>query len=501
MTNCVPLKEQSVPNVWQILYQQYDNFKEERLSHRRFTSSELEVLIKELENDSRFTVTKAGESVEGRPIYLVKLGWGPKKVLLWSQMHGDEPTATAAIIDLFNFFQSDEDDVFDSLRQNILQNTTLYFLPMLNPDGAARYQRRNALDIDLNRDAQRLASPESQLLKNIRDSLQADWGFNLHDQNPRYAAGPKGPAATIALLAPPVDDAGTVDNVRRPAMQMVVKLNEVLQPFIPRGVAKWNDDFEPRAFGENMQRWGTSTILIESGGYPGDPEKQEIRKLNFVALLAAFQSIATGSWQQESIIDYDKIPENARFFYDLVVRNAQLEKDGFLYTADVGIDRNERELRQPELGQPELGQPELGQPELRQPNQPLFYYESSIEDLGDLSVFQGFEELNAKGLRLQAGKVYPFAFEDMQQLQLYGVEKLLKDGYTSVMLSNIPEDMEYSSLPINLQLPKTATGFGMDEPADFVLLKGDKVHYAIINGFVYNLQKGEGKVKNARVKR
>jgi hypothetical protein len=486
MTNCVPLKEQSVPNVWQILYQQYDNFKEERLSHRRFTPSELEELIKELGEDERFTVNKAGESVEGRPIYLVKVGNGAKKVLLWSQMHGDEATATAAIIDLFNFFQS-EGDLFDSLRQNILQNTTLYFLPMLNPDGAARYQRRNALGIDLNRDAQRLASPESQLLKNIRDSLQADWGFNLHDQNPRYAAGPKGPAATIALLAPPVDDVGTIDNVRRPAMQMVVKLNEVLQPFIPRGVAKWNDDFEPRAFGENMQRWGTSTILIESGGYPGDPEKQEIRKLNFVALLAAFQSIATGSWQQESIIDYDKIPENARFFYDLVVRNAQLEIAGHQYTADVGIDRNEKELRQSEP---------------RQPGQPLFYYESSIEDLGDLSVYQGFEELNAKGLRLQPGKVYPFAFEDVQQLQLYGVDKLLKEGYTSVMLSKIPEEIAYSSLPINLQLPKTAPEFGVDEPADFVLLKGDEVRYAIVNGFVYDLQKGgENMIKNARVKR
>ena len=480
MTQCLPPNEQGVPDVWQILYQQHENFKEERIEGRRFGPEVVEELVKELEQDSQFVVKKAGESVEGRPIYLVKVGEGPKKILLWSQMHGDEPTATAALADLFNFFQQ-EGDAYDSLRQTILQNTTLYFLPMLNPDGAVRFQRRNAMDIDLNRDALRLVSPESQLLKNIRDSLQADWGFNLHDQNHRYAAGPTGPPATIALLAPPTDEAGTANSVRRPAMQLVVRLNELLQPFIPKGVAKWKDEFEPRAFGENMQIWGTSTVLIESGGFLNDPEKQEIRRLNFVTLLAAFHSIATSSWQQENIAAYDKIPENARYFYDLIVRNVQLDKDGLSYKADVAIDRSEKELRQPD--------------------QPLFYYESSVEDIGDLSVFRGFEELDAKGMRLQPGRVYPFAFNDIQQIQLYGVDKLLKEGYTSVMIKELPEDTKFSPLPLNLQTPKTAPEFGLDEPADFVLFNGDDVRYAIVNGFVYDLQKGENRVKNARVKR
>src|SRR5690606_1857738 len=42
----------------------------------------------------------AGESVEGRAIHHLTLGHGPLGVLLWSQMHGDEPTATSALIDL-----------------------------------------------------------------------------------------------------------------------------------------------------------------------------------------------------------------------------------------------------------------------------------------------------------------------------------------------------------------------------------------------------------------
>jgi len=48
-------------------------------------------------DSSRFTLDRVGESLEGRPINMVTVGTGPFRVLLWSQMHGDEPTATAAL--------------------------------------------------------------------------------------------------------------------------------------------------------------------------------------------------------------------------------------------------------------------------------------------------------------------------------------------------------------------------------------------------------------------
>jgi hypothetical protein len=50
---------------------------------------------------SRYVLEKVGESLEGRSINLLTVGQGPFRVLLWSQMHGDEPTATAALFDLF----------------------------------------------------------------------------------------------------------------------------------------------------------------------------------------------------------------------------------------------------------------------------------------------------------------------------------------------------------------------------------------------------------------
>src|SRR5262249_12725967 len=50
-----------------------------------------------------FSMERIGESVEGRAIHHLRFGTGPTPVLLWSQMHGDEPTATAALFDVFEY--------------------------------------------------------------------------------------------------------------------------------------------------------------------------------------------------------------------------------------------------------------------------------------------------------------------------------------------------------------------------------------------------------------
>ena len=50
--------------------------------------------------DPGLVLEEIGQSVEKRAIYHLAVGRGPFHVLLWSQMHGDEPTATSALFDL-----------------------------------------------------------------------------------------------------------------------------------------------------------------------------------------------------------------------------------------------------------------------------------------------------------------------------------------------------------------------------------------------------------------
>ena len=69
-------------------------------------------------------VKKVGESIEGRDLMLISLGTGETDVFLWSQMHGDEPTATQAIFDIFNFISSND---LKEEKQAILSQLRLHF--------------------------------------------------------------------------------------------------------------------------------------------------------------------------------------------------------------------------------------------------------------------------------------------------------------------------------------------------------------------------------------
>lgn len=449
------------------LFDTYDTYRDSALTHRRFKQADILPLIEKLKTDRRFDVTTVGESVEKRPIQMIKVGSGPRKVLLWSQMHGDEPSATMALFDIFNLLRTD--GPFEEFKQQLLAETTLYFVPMLNPDGAERYQRRNALDIDLNRDALRLQSPESRILKGLQQSLKPDFGFNLHDQNTRYSAGPTPRQATISFLATAYDEARNINSVRVRSMQLIVGMNRVLQQFIPDGVGRFSDEFEPRAFGDNIQKWGTTLILIESGGYPNDPEKQFIRKLNYVAILSGLQAIATDAYKAESRSEYNTIPENERYLFDVLIRNAQIMRGGKPVTVDLGINRYEVNVG----------------------NAATFGYRSSIDDLGDLSTFFGIEEIDATGLTLAPGKIHPDTLRSLADLKKYKLDSLVQQGVTTFRLATASRATTHLS-PVHLLQPTTTAVRPVQTGRipTFVLRRGSQLRYVFVNGFWADLATG-----------
>jgi len=68
--------------------QLFYRYKEGAIGHRYITNSHIEPLLKKL--DSNFVIDIIGHSVNGIPIYSIKIGSGVKKILMWSQMHGNE---------------------------------------------------------------------------------------------------------------------------------------------------------------------------------------------------------------------------------------------------------------------------------------------------------------------------------------------------------------------------------------------------------------------------
>lgn len=447
-----------------MLAKAYEQYKETSITKKRFKHADLEPLLHRLTANPQFKLHRLGESVQKRNIYQVEYGTGPKKVMLWSQMHGDESTATMALLDIFNFLAA-EGDGFDTVRNLIRDNTHLYFIPMLNPDGAEIFNRRNAMAIDINRDARSGTTPEGKILIDAAKNVQPDYGFNLHDQQPYYSAGYNKTPATISFLAPAYNYERDTNEVRADAMRMIVGMNKLLQNYIPDGVAKYDDTHEPRGFGDNFQKWGARTVLIESGGYPNDPEKQYIRKLNFFIILNGLIDIATDNYKHYSAGEYDSIPENTSKHHDLVIRNLTYQSDTLRYKTDLGINQNTYSLDDGD-----------------------YYVRGIVADVGDLLESAGYKEIDADGFTMTPGKVYEKTFATLNQLSSDQAWELVKQGYYAVRIEEMPDDRAYS-LPLLVLTDGNPPGGGMHlgMAANFFLSKGGRLQYAVINGYLIDL--------------
>ena len=358
------------------LAERYSQYREAAISNRFIKHADLVQILSGLDQNALFTTSVAGYSFEGRSLNLVKTGSGEIKVFIWSQMHGDEATATMAICDLLSFLVAD--DELNELRAHILENCTLHILPMVNPDGAEIFTRRNAQGIDINRDFHRQQTPEGKILRNLRDQIGPLFGFNMHDQSTLWSAGNTSNQATISVLAPAYDADLSMSPSREHAIQVISNINDELQKHIPGFIGRFDDEYEPRAFGDNFQAAGTSTILIEAGGYKDDPEKQFIRKLTFIALLTGLESIAGKRYLGTSTQVYFDIPENAKRHFHMILRNCKVTSESSSYTLDIGLVADEK---------------------LNLDGRSTSYT-YLVDDIGDLTGFYGYEEIDASDYKL-----------------------------------------------------------------------------------------------------
>lgn len=458
---CQPVKNStdSIPPA--LLEDAYAQYKAPEIDNRRFGYDVIAPLI--ARRKAMFETTELGKSVEGRPINALTYGEGTRKVLLWSQMHGNESTATMALFDLFNFLEGSADDGFEGIRSALRENLLLRFIPMLNPDGAEKFARRNAQQIDLNRDAVRQSTPEGIVLKAARDDFEPEFGFNLHDQNRYYNVDGTALPATISFLAPAYNEAREVNEVRSKAMKVIVGMNHLLQQVIPGQVGKYDDSFEPRAFGDNIQKWGTSTILIESGAYFGDREKQYIRQLNFMIVLNALYEIATERYTQYTEEAYQAIPENDSKLMDLLINNVETADGDNKYRTDIGIKSSEQYLDS------------------------LILMKGSIADWGDLSVYYGHEEIDAEGMSLEKGEIWPEVIP-LEQLDSAKVLQMLKEGYLAVATDKHHQGKVHQ-LPILVYTEGNTPDLNptLEQRPFFYLTANGKRLMAVINGNVIRM--------------
>ena len=337
-------------------------------------------------------VDEVGRSGQNREIFQIEWGKGPKKVFLWSQMHGDEPTATSALIDMFTVLQKNRDKDWVKAIEKTL---TIRAVPMLNPDGAEVYLRRNSQGIDINRDAQNLVTPEAKILKALRESWSPEIGFNLHNQQGLTTAGKTNKQAAISFLVVYGDAEKTLTPGLERNRRIVVAMNQALSGFMPGSIARYGDDWTPSAFGDNFSAWGTPVILIETGGLYGKDEMFLV-KMNFISFLTAVKLLADGGDTAFNPADYELIPNNSSgCILHFVFRNATIidrSKPADQLIADLGLFT---ERRRAEMSAP-----------------------TTIRQVGDLSMISGLEEYDARDFNV-TGRFTPLKTGALGELLFY----------------------------------------------------------------------------------
>lgn len=130
------------------------------------------------------TTEVIGESVDGREIYAARLGYGETEIFISAATHAREWITTNLVMNQLDTYSQAfvENDMIDGYNvRKLLQNVSIYYVPMVNPDGVTLVQKGT--------DA--LSNTEFLLELNDGDSDFSHWKANARgvDLNRNYDTG------------------------------------------------------------------------------------------------------------------------------------------------------------------------------------------------------------------------------------------------------------------------------------------------------------------------
>lgn len=156
---------------------------------------EFEFIKEVAEKSGRVSYSQVGTSVEGRPFYMVRVGFpkppsdgdiaAGRNLLIMGTPHGNEPAGREmALKKLRDLAFTDDEELIDQLSES-----TVLFIPTPNPDGREANTRGNAWGLDNNRDHLKLETPEIQAIAKVMNQFKPDITVDAHER-PRATGDP-----------------------------------------------------------------------------------------------------------------------------------------------------------------------------------------------------------------------------------------------------------------------------------------------------------------------
>lgn len=146
------------------------------------------------EASDRVVVETIGNTKEGRPLQLVRLGYPtpapraaalrrPTTLFVCTQ-HGNEPSGREACLQrLRDLAFTDDPELIAQLKEQ-----TIMFVPSANPDGREADARGNSDGTDINRDHLNLVTPEARAVAGVVRDWQPEAVVDLHEYGPSLPA-------------------------------------------------------------------------------------------------------------------------------------------------------------------------------------------------------------------------------------------------------------------------------------------------------------------------
>ncbi len=183
------------------------------------------------------------------------------------------------------------------------------------------------------------------------------------------------------------------------------------------------------------------------------------------------------SYASQDLADYQEIPENSRSLYDVLVRNVSIMKEGIEFRTNLGIVRSQ----------------------IKGPNFESMSYNGRIEELGDVELTHGYDEIEASNLTFTPGNIKQMSKTEWESLNPKQELDLIRAGFLFVKWT----DGTSPSGPLTGRLlnltnknVNSIQSASIGQQAQFLLSRDGKPVYALLNGYVLDLTKDLAAVPN-----